>query len=45
MNEHLKFDWDDDKLADNLLAHRLHFETAKFIWKDPMRLFREDDAD
>jgi uncharacterized DUF497 family protein len=45
MNEHLKFDWDDDKLADNIVAHHLHFETAKFVWNDPLRLYREDDSE
>jgi hypothetical protein len=44
MNEHLKFDWDDDKLAANIQEHRLHFETAKFVWQDPLRIFREDDS-
>jgi uncharacterized DUF497 family protein len=45
LNEHLKFDWDDDKLADNIEAHKIHFETAKFAWQDPLRLFREDDSE
>jgi uncharacterized DUF497 family protein len=45
MNDHLKFDWDDDKLAANIREHQLHFETAKFVWHDPLRLFREDDSE
>jgi uncharacterized DUF497 family protein len=45
MNEHLRFDWDDDKLAANIRDHELHFETVKFVWQDPLRLYREDDSE
>jgi uncharacterized DUF497 family protein len=45
MADELKFDWDDEKLAENIAAHRIHFETAKFVWQDPFRLSREDDSE
>lgn len=45
MAKELKFDWDDDKLADNIAEHKIHFESVKFVWKDPFRIFREDDSE
>jgi uncharacterized DUF497 family protein len=45
MRSYLTFEWDDDKLAENIANHGLHFETVKFIWKDPYRIIREDDSE
>ena len=33
---HLQFDWDDDKAASNLEKHRVSFEEAATVLRDPL---------
>jgi uncharacterized DUF497 family protein len=37
--------WDEDKNAENKLKHGISFETARFVFADPERLFRLDRSD
>lgn len=38
----LSFCWDDSKAASNLEKHGLSFETATYVFDDPMRLEQDD---
>ncbi len=40
-----EFEWDDDKAAENLRAHRVSFETAKRAFDDPFSLEWEDRSE
>jgi uncharacterized DUF497 family protein len=41
-DEELHFCWDDGKAASNLRKHGVSFETATYVFDDPMRL---EDSD
>jgi uncharacterized protein len=38
----LRFCWDDGKAASNLDKHGVSFESATYVFDDPMRLEQED---
>jgi uncharacterized DUF497 family protein len=37
--------WDENKNAENKLKHGIGFETARFVFADPERLFRFDQSE
>jgi uncharacterized DUF497 family protein len=37
--------WDEDKNAQNKLKHGIGFETARFVFADPERLWRLDRSE
>jgi uncharacterized DUF497 family protein len=37
--------WDDDKNAENKCKHGIGFETARFVFADPNRLWRFDQSE
>jgi uncharacterized DUF497 family protein len=37
--------WDENKNAENKLKHGIGFETARFVFADPERLFRFDRSE
>jgi uncharacterized DUF497 family protein len=41
-DDSLRFEWDEDKAAANLVRRRPSFEAAAFVFRDPARL-EEDD--
>jgi uncharacterized DUF497 family protein len=38
----IRFEWDDDKAARNLVKHRVSFETAVRAFADPCQLTEQD---
>ena len=40
----LQFKWDDDKAASNLEKHRVSFEEAATVFRDPFALIFDDEA-
>ena len=40
----LQFEWDDDKAASNLEKHRVSFEEAATVFRDPFALIFDDEA-
>jgi uncharacterized DUF497 family protein len=41
----MEIEWDNNKVASNLIKHKIDFEDAKNIFLDPNRLEREDKRD
>lgn len=41
-DDELHFCWDDSKAASNLEKHGVSFETATYVFDDPMRLEQDD---
>jgi uncharacterized protein len=41
-DDELRFCWDDSKAASNLEKHEVSFETATYVFDDPMRLEQDD---
>ena len=39
----MKFDWDDDKAAINLIRHNITFEMAALVFLDESRLIAHDN--
>ena len=39
------FEWDDAKAAASFAKHKVSFETAKGVFKDPFAVEREDDRE
>jgi uncharacterized DUF497 family protein len=40
----LQFEWDDDKAASNLAKHRISFEEAATVFRDPFALIFDDET-
>jgi len=38
-------EWDTEKDEDNILKHRISFETAQYVFSDPERLERYDQSE
>jgi uncharacterized protein len=41
-DDELRFCWDDSKAASNVEKHGVSFETATYVFDDPMRLEHDD---
>ena len=41
-DDELRFEWDDNKAAVNLMRHGVSFETATYVFDDPLRLEESD---
>jgi uncharacterized DUF497 family protein len=38
-------EWDSEKAQENILKHRISFETAQYVFSDPERLERYDQSE